>query len=68
MTVNKKSGHFSSFSSGFRQVLLQSDVELPIHTENSRVERFRHYILLLKMNELFSPNGLTSQVLFFSVS
>ena len=58
MTVNNS----SSFSSGFRKLLLRSDVELPGHAENDKVEQFRH----VKMNELFSPAGLTSQVLYCS--
>ena len=44
MTVNKKSDHFSSYSSGFRKVLVQSDVELPRQAQNDKVERFRHYM------------------------
>ena len=38
MTVNLKSGHFSSLSSGFRKILLRSDAELPTQAENDKVE------------------------------
>ena len=41
MTVNKKEGHFSSLSSGFRKIILRSDAELPRQAENDRVEQFR---------------------------
>ena len=41
MTVNKKSGHFCSFSSGSRNIFLWPDVELPRpQPENGRVEQF----------------------------
>ena len=53
-----KSGHFSSCSSGFPKVLVRSGVELPGQAENDTVERFRHYNLHVKMNELFSPGPL----------
>ena len=42
--VLNKNGHFSSFSSGFRKILLWSDVELPRQAENDSVEQFRHYM------------------------
>ena len=63
MTVNKKKGdHFSTFSSRFRKIILQSDAELPRQAENDKVEQFRH--LNVKINNLFSPAGSASQVLF----
>ena len=37
MTVNEKISHFSSFSSGFRKILLPLDKELPTQAENDRV-------------------------------
>ena len=43
MTVNKKSGNFSSFSCGFRKIILRSDVELPRHVENDGVEHVKIY-------------------------
>ena len=49
----KKSSHFSSFSGGFRKILLRSDVQLPRQAENDKV---------VKMNEIFLPTGLASQV------
>ena len=42
MTLIKKSGNFSSFCSGFRKILMQSDEELSRQAENDRVEQFRH--------------------------
>ena len=45
MTVNLKSGHISSFSSGFRKINLRSDVELPRQAENGRVEEFFHFLI-----------------------
>ena len=60
MAVNKKSGHFTSFSCGFPKSLLRPDVELPREAENDRVEHFRH----VKINELFSTVGLASQALY----
>ena len=47
LDVNKISDHFSSFSSGYRQILLWSDAELPRQAENDRMEQFRH-----KMNHI----------------
>ena len=44
MTENKRNGHSTSFSSGFRKILLQSDVELHRQAENDGEERFRHYM------------------------
>ena len=44
MTVNKKGGHFSSYSSEFPKLLVQSDVEIPRQAENDRAEQFRHYM------------------------
>ena len=38
MTVNKKSGHFSSFGVGLRKILPQLDIELQRQAENDRVE------------------------------
>ena len=40
----EKSGYFYSFSSGFRKILLPSDVELSRQAENDRMERFRHHM------------------------
>ena len=43
MTVNKKAAiSQASFSSGFRKILLRSDVELPRQADNDRVEQFRY--------------------------
>ena len=42
MTVNKRNGHFSSFSHGFRKLLSRSDVALPRQTENDRAEQLRN--------------------------
>ena len=44
MTANLKSSPFSSFSSGFRKILLLSDVKVPRQTEHDRVEQFKHYM------------------------
>ena len=38
MTVNKEAGHFSSYRSGIRKLLVRSDVELPRQAETDRVE------------------------------
>ena len=44
MTVNKRNFHLTSFSSGFRKILSQSDVELHRQAENDREKQFRHYM------------------------
>ena len=41
----KKGGHFFNFSSGFRKILFQSDLERPRQAVNDRVEQFRHDML-----------------------
>ena len=56
----KESGHFSSFNSGFRRILIRSDVELPGQADNDRVEQFRNY--MLKRMSYFHPR-LATQVL-----
>ena len=44
MTVNKKRGHLSSFSSGARNLSLQSNVKLSKQAENDRVEQLRRHM------------------------
>ena len=40
------------------KVLVRSGVELARQAENNTAERFRHYNLHVKINELFSPGPL----------
>ena len=44
MTLNEKSGYFSSFSTGSRKILSESDVELSTQAENDRMEQFGYYM------------------------
>ena len=60
MTVNEKSGHFSGFGIGLRNILSQLDVELQRQAENDRVEQFRHYIILTCQVSFTGPFPWTS--------
>ena len=57
----QKSGHFPSFSCGFRKILLLSDVELPRYSENDTADSLDN--TCIKINALLSPAELASQAL-----